>query len=493
MTSVLLIRPLCEGDEPEFAEPLGIERLAGYLRERAACDVRIFDRRLYAAERRAGLARPDAPGFYDEVHAAYAETKGPSIVGLSLMTSADVPDARRIISRLGAHWPNALFVAGGLFVTTAPEVAAQRLPERVVLLRGEGEVQLLDLIRGTAPRGEGLGEQFCSPGPAHGSAPHGEGFGLQPSTPDDWAIPYRPHLERYGQLRCAVSIQASRGCSGACAFCATPALPRKLRRWSSRDEALVIDEVESVANRLIAAGLLPVFNFVDDDFGPLERLESLAARITARNLRVAFACEMRFASLAREPHLADRLACLHEAGLTRMFFGVESLDEATLSRWRKPIDVQALPEVLDCFRTAGVDVQAGYILWHGMQSPANAAREVEHLHELGLYSHRVAMSRLIVFPGCALAQPAREGGAFTGAVATDSGFEPMSADAESFYQRLSAAAAELTREWTRFAIAEPYASAEAFLTGEDAHLESLREHLADINDRSYRLFKEMAS
>ena len=39
MTSVLLIRPLCEGDEPEFAEPLGIERLAGYLRAHGVPDV----------------------------------------------------------------------------------------------------------------------------------------------------------------------------------------------------------------------------------------------------------------------------------------------------------------------------------------------------------------------------------------------------------------------------------------------------------------------
>ena len=32
MTSVVLIRPLCAEGEPEFAEPLGIERIAGYLR-----------------------------------------------------------------------------------------------------------------------------------------------------------------------------------------------------------------------------------------------------------------------------------------------------------------------------------------------------------------------------------------------------------------------------------------------------------------------------
>lgn len=540
MTSVLLIRPLCEGDEPEFAEPLGIERLAGYLRERGAHDVRVFDRRLYAAERRAGLTGPDAPGFYDEVRAAFEGTAGPSIIGLSLMTSADVPDARRVISRLGARWPDALFVVGGMFVTTAPEAAARQLPEHTVLLRGEGEVQLFELVQDDAlreksfkrssvrhseseainlehcvyadnrfagilrsvqddrsvhpfGRNAGVKPQALTSNRIFAKACCDETFGSQPASPDDWAIPYRPHLERYGRLRCAVSVQASRGCCGACAFCATPTLPRELRRWSGRDEALVIDEVQAVAERLAAAGLPPVFNFVDDDFGSLERLESLAAGFSARGLQIAFACEMRFASLVREPHLAERLARLHAAGLTRVFFGVESLDEATRSRWKKPIDVRALPEVLGCFRAAGVDVQVGYILWHGTQTPANAACEVDRLRDLGLYSHRVAISRLIVFPGCDLAQLEHGRDAAAVAVANAEGFEPMCADAESFYQRFSLAAAELTREWTQLAIVEPYAAAEAFLSGDAAEVKSLRERLADVNDRSYRLFKEMAS
>ena len=520
MASVLLIRPLCEGDEPEFAEPLGIERLAGYLRERGARDVHVFDRRLYAAERRAGLTGLDAPGFYDEVRAAYEGTAGPSIIGLSLMTSADVPDTRRVVSRLGTYWPNALFVAGGMFVTTAPDAAARQLPERVVLLRGEGEVQLFELVQDDALRKRPLkrsSARHSEPGVINlehcvysgnrfagilrsaqddrsvrlSGGPHGGTFGSQPASPDDWAIPYRPHLERYGRLRCAVSVQSSRGCCGTCAFCATPTLPRELRRWSGRDEALVIDEVQAVAERLAAAGLPPVFNFVDDDFGSLERLESFAAGLLTRGLQIAFACEMRFASLVREPHLAERLARLHAAGLTRVFFGVESLDEATHSRWKKPIDVRALPEVLGCFRAAGVDVQVGYILWHGTQTPANAACEVDRLREFGLYSHRVAISRLIVFPGCDLAQLEHGRDAAAVAVANAEGFEPMDADAESFYQRFSVAAVELTREWTQLAIVEPYAAAEAFLSGDAAEVNSLRERLADVNDRSYRLFKEM--
>ena len=168
--------------------------------------------------------------------------------------------------------------------------------------------------------------------------------------------------------------------------------------------SLVVDEMEAEAARLTRAGLPAVFNFVDDDFGPLERVEELAYELRRRQLRVAFALEMRLASLIGQPDLATRLARLHEAGLTRIFVGVESLNPDTLRRWHKAYDVTRLPEVLAACAEAGITLQAGYILWHADQTVTGACAEVEALARMGLYSHRAALSRLIVFPGCALAE-----------------------------------------------------------------------------------------
>lgn len=462
MPSVLLIRPLCEGDEPEFAEPLGIERLAGYLRAYGVGDVRVYDRRLYQAEWRSGIADEFTGGLFDDLRKAYPPGRAPALVGLSLMTSADVPDARRIMSRLGRWWPQATFMAGGVYVTGAPEEAARVLPRGVILQRGEGEAQLLALARATGATGAEA-PPFVSP--------------------DDWAIPHRPYPERYAALGCAVNVQASRGCPGACTFCATPLLPKQLRRWQPRDLRLVVDEMQQVAERLAAAGLPPIFNFVDDDFGPLFRLEGLADELGRRRLRVAFACEMRLVSLIGQPALAERLARLREVGLTRVFFGVESLDPATLERWKKPYDVSALPQVLEAFRTAGITVQPGYILWHAGQTVRGARAEVEGLRRLGIYSHRAALSRLIVFPGCALAHGSIDA----------TGFQSMDAQAEAFCRRFSAKTGDLTRMWTQAAIAEPHAVAEAFLTGDGTRLATLRDALDEANERSFTLFMEMSA
>ncbi len=455
MSRVLLIRPLCEGDEPELAEPLGIERLAGYLRIHGVTDVRVFDHRLYQRERRLGAS---VRSFWSDVREAFGDA-APDVVGLSLMTSADVPDALRIISRARALWPHARYVAGGLYVTTSMDEARVRLPSVVGLLAGEGERALLEVVTGRSSASS------------------------EPLAPDEWAPAFRPDVVRYAALGCAVNLQTSRGCPGRCAFCATPGLPAGLGRWQPRDLSLVVDEMAHEAAHLEAAGLPPVFNFVDDDFGPLSRVETLAALLERRCLRVAFALEMRLASLIGQPDLSLRLKRLHRAGLTRIFVGVESLDSRTLRRWHKPYDVRALPDVLASLAEAGISVQAGYILWHADQTVEGALAEVRELRRLGIYSHRVALSRLIVFAGCELYGDNCDGW----------GFQRMGPEEEERYQRLLGASEGLASAWTAAAIAEPYEAAVAFLTGDDERLRRLHQELTEVNERSYQLFEQVMS
>lgn len=446
MPRVLLIRPLCAGEEPEFAEPLGLERLAGYLRAHGIESVEIADKRLFAAQRQHGI---DAPSFWQVVRSKYAQDP-PTHVGISLMTSADVPDALRIVSRLRAHYPHAAFSAGGTFATTSTNEARRRLPSNVHIILNEGEEQLLAWIRGSTGATAVI-------------------------SPNDWSPAYRPDLLGYAALGCAVNLQSSRGCSGSCTFCATPSLPAPYRTWQPRDLRLVVEEMAHESARLEEAGLLPIFNFVDDDFGPLARVEELGRELAQQDVRVAFALEMRMASLAGQHRLAERLHALRNVGLTRVFVGVESTNPQTLRGWHKAYNTAQLPKVIQAFRHAGITLQTGYILWHKGQTVEGAASEVKRLWELGIYSHRSAMSRLIAFSGCALDPSEAELG-----------------DSQRFYNEFVARSHDLTKEWTKAAIKEPYAAAAAHITGNNADLSALQTTLAKANEQSYRLFMELA-
>ena len=131
---------------------------------------------------------------------------------------------------------------------------------------------------------------------------------------------------------------------------------------------------------------------------------------------------------------------------------------------------------------AGITLQAGYILWHADQTMAGARTEVEALARMDLYSHRAALSRLIVFPGCALAETDSDG----------MGFQRMDASAERFYQQFCEQSQELTQTWTSAALREPHEVAKAHLSGDTMRVEELRRTLEEVNARSLELFRKLA-
>jgi hypothetical protein len=55
-----------------------------------------------------------------------------------------------------------------------------------------------------------------------------------------------------------------------------------------RSIPLVAEEMKTLAARYDA-----VFNFADDDFGPLERIEALVSELGRRSLKAAFSLELR--------------------------------------------------------------------------------------------------------------------------------------------------------------------------------------------------------
>jgi len=424
---VALIRPLHGGEELEFQEPLGPECLAGSL-GRAGWTAELFDRRLY--ERRGLL-----PAFWEDFCARVPY----EAVGFSLMTAEDLPDALRLIQRMKLSAPAPRFVLGGLFVTLAGERQRAVVPRDVALICGEGETQLLSWLERADLRAS-------------------EQSGSGPPT---WAPAWRPQLADYLAQGCAINIRGGRGCSGACAFCATPALAPAYRLWAGRDISEVVDEVAALATRAQALGQLPIFNFVEDDFGPLARVEELDAELRARGLRIAYSLQMRGLSLLKEADVFARMARLHEGGFCRLFIGVESMTAATLRAWHKPLDPDALLALLGRVEQAGIRVHIGYILWHEDSTPESVRREVIALHEQGFFSTKCVFNRMVLFPGAALYAEDIAAGKRAGTV-----WQALSPTCEELYQKLTSWLRPLYLVWVRAATALPQAAARAYLTGD---------------------------
>lgn len=347
---VALIRPLCDVADPEFQEPLGAEAICGFLREKQL-NARVFDRLLGAGIGEINAWQPDWIGF-------------------SLMTLSDVPDALRLQQMLERGGRR--FFAGGLFVTTCPEQARALFPAETVLIPGEGEGPVWELVTTGAVRGR------CFPGP------------------DEWAQASRDQLSRYLERGGVINIRSSRGCLGNCAFCTTPRLSACPGRHETRSVEKIADEMEG----LIRCGYPAVFNFTDDMFGDHRRVEALVRILRVRKLRAAFSLEMRTGEVVRTP--AALWPILHEGGLCRVFTGLESLDPETLACWQKPVPLDLFPSALRALQESGIACETGYILWHDRTTPDTARREAEELHRLGVLSPKSALSRLFLYPGSLL-------------------------------------------------------------------------------------------
>ncbi len=433
---VALIRPRVKGGDPEFYEPLAMFSLSAALKN-AGHEPRVFDRRLFDL-----LGRD----FFAELSSFGADS-----LAFGLMTSDDAPDALRILQTARDQSPHIPVIIGGLFPTTDPERARALFPSGTVVVRGEGERAIVALAEG------------------------GDIGALRAQSPGEWPVPDHQDLREYLGFGCPIGMRSARGCDGVCAFCATPNLPEPYCRWESRPIHAVADEMAVLAARAEAIAFPPVFNFVEDDFGPLERVEMLGYELLRRGVRAAFSLQLRGTSLCGASSLPERAAALKRAGLCRVFLGIESVDAESLRAWRKPMDPDAVFSAVETLRSAGIAVHTGYILWHPRSSVEGAKREMRRLHAHGCFSPKAALSRLVAFPGCDIHREKPREGVY---------WPDLSPECEAYFALLSDVLAPLFAEWVKGATALPRLCCLRHFDPADERSARVDELLAGINDFS---------
>jgi hypothetical protein len=382
---IQLIRPLsrCSSYDPEVQEPLGIETLAALLRK-SGHDVRLYDCML--------SARSEI-----DIACAVAESK-PELVGLSLMSDADIRSAQDLIGKIRSQSTSQpVFVAGGSFVSTEPERAASLLPAGTLLIRYEGERPLLRLL--------GVIEKRVSldhvPSQTWRSDTRLQASLNLECVSDLDMLPW-PARDFADEViaRCGVlNVQGSRGCTGRCTYCCMPGIPQpSSSSWRGRSPESIVEELVYL-NKAYGA---VAFNFVDDDFlGPAKFAEkralALAEAILQRNLQIGFGVQLRPNTLT--PKTVDALA---RSGLAYAFIGIENDDPGTLRAWRRrPVNENDW-DVIDRLVQQKVDVAAGAILFHPSATLDSVKRFAQTLASRGMLNYRTATSRLHLLPGSRL-------------------------------------------------------------------------------------------
>ncbi len=391
---ILLLHPPAEFDVSEAyrTESLGLGYIASVLR-RDGHDVEVLDAHLQCLEPKKAV-RQVLERDFDCLGITAANVHKKVLVS--------------IVRAVRRRRPDATLVAGGYLPTLSPEQLLGACPELDFLIRGEGEAVTSDVFA-RIERGE---EPREAPGVAFSRNKTPVLNPLPPLIQDLDSLPFPSHdaLDQAAAPTSAL-ISSSRGCYRRCSFCCSKVFYGLSggRAPRFRRPERVVDEIESV----IRATGVRDFWFVDDNFiGPgaktRERVVRIAEEIRARKLTITFKIECRADEIDE-----DILNLLKEAGLTKVFLGIESGVQRQLDSYDKRITVEQNKRAIEMVQRSGIGLGAGFIMIDPYVTLAEIMENVEFMTETKLwegYRPMSFMNKLTVYRGVPLAERLRADG-----------------------------------------------------------------------------------
>lgn len=346
--------PLEEAPSP----PLGLTYVAAAC-EAAGATVRIFD---FIVSR-----------YTPEKLAAALEDFKPDAVGSTAVTM-NFRQAASILKDVKNYNPKIVTLMGGPHVSFDIETTLKNYPELDLIVVGEGEQTLSELVPAlrSPEEWDGIdGIAFRKNGSivTTQKRPLIENLDTVP-TPARHLLP----ISRYLALGYPVSIITSRGCPNKCIFC----LGRKMVGYKARFRSpeLVVDEIEDI----LAYGFTRI-NIADDLFtANKERVKALCGEIKRRGVNFVWSAFSRVNTVDREI-----LEVMKDAGCDSVSFGIESGNQEMLKRIRKGITLDQAREATRVCKEAGIITHASFMVGLPGETKETMRETSRFAQELGIF------------------------------------------------------------------------------------------------------------
>ncbi len=331
---VLLVNAVSYYVKQKAAVPLGLLSLATVLKQNGHT-VEVFDRSVCSgsAARRISRFKPD-------------------MVGISSLGIKSFPDGMKVSK--AAKSRGIPVVWGGHIPSLIPDlVLGSGLVDYVAV--GDGEpvlTALLDALAGkTSLRGI-AGLAWLDNGAVTVNPPAEPRSLAEYPVIDFGFVRPQDYFVRNPPCRRMLHVYSSRGCTGRCAYCYSPA--HCSGRWRPRPVGCVIAELKNLKDNFGIDG----FYFVDDLFAPgAARVREVCAALAASGLDLLWSCDMR-TDLCDEALLRE----MYAAGCRWIFFGVESGSPERQQSVGKHLDIPAIEEVLRLCRSIGIWTTASFVI-----------------------------------------------------------------------------------------------------------------------------------
>jgi anaerobic magnesium-protoporphyrin IX monomethyl ester cyclase len=367
---ILLVHPNYHSGGAEIAgnwPPAWAAYLTGALRSAGYNDVRFIDAMTNKLSE-------------DDLRAILLEEE-PDIVGVTAITPS-IDKAEAVLKLVREVHPNAVTLLGGIHATFMYQQVLTEAPWVDVIVRGEGEEILVNLIR-LIDEGRWPVDRHSVKGLAFtedsDTGPRIVATQAAPTVKDldaiepDWGI-LEWHKYMYIPLNCRVAIPSmARGCPFTCSFCSQWKFWRDYR---IRDPKKVADEIETLVNKYQVG-----FFILADEEPTINRKKFIqfCEELISRGLheKVLWGINTRVTDILRDEAY---LPLYRKAGLIHVSLGTEAAAQLKLDRFNKETKVADNKKAIRLLREAGIVVEAQFIV--GLEN--ETAETLEETYRMAL-------------------------------------------------------------------------------------------------------------
>lgn len=317
-----------------------------------------------------------------------------NVVGLTAMTPT-VSTAISIAHHLKRAKPDLTIILGGAHATLLPEETLAAAPEIDIILRGEGEATIIELLRALEhkqPLDSVPGISYRQDGKVISTA-------ARTTTTDLDSLPflayhllpwrrYKPYPP-HGRALPFAAIITSRGCPYRCSYCSKPIFGNKFRGQSPER---VVDEVAYYQEKFGIKELA----FYDDVFTlNKKRAYAIADEILKRGLKICWTGETRV-------NLVDKELLRHmkQAGCYAIAYGIESASPEILNILNKDITLEQVEAAVDITQEVGLQTIGYFMIGSPGETPETVAQTIQLAKRLKLDFAQFAITT--PFPGTEL-------------------------------------------------------------------------------------------
>ena len=332
----------------------------------------------------------------------------PDLIGVT-STTENRFQSFRLIKSAKKVYPQALTILGGPHASMAAEDALSHIPELDLVVRGEGEMTMVELCQALEKKKDlssladikGISFQQNGKIVSNPARPAIQDLDSLP-FPAFHLVPFEKYNFRFevpGQgMLPAINTITSRGCPFNCNFCATPInWGRRVRMRSAQN---VIKEIETLIEKYKAQ----VIFFFDDTFNANpKRVEEICDLIMERKLNIFWKCDVRL-------DLIDKplLEMMKRAGLFHLSFGLEAGSERVRNKIvNKKVNIRDFHNLVRWCRELEIIPNAFFIFSHPTETWEEAQETIKIIEQ---YKDKIegSIAILHIYPGTPLEKTARE-------------------------------------------------------------------------------------